>query len=208
LHQAAAPPARQLFQIFHANDKNLCPAMVRRNRRSKQATFCHGCGRQIKRRSNKEQEKTAPGILTLALPHCDPAGRRANLAFVKRGSAMIDTPTIAILLEQWIEAFNSRDLDRHMQLYADDATLFGSTDQLKIGRDAIRQYFAARGPGVRVKSYPMPRIAELGSDVAATAGFVDFADGDTPSPYRMTWVLVRRAGNWRIAQHHGSPRRQ
>jgi uncharacterized protein (TIGR02246 family) len=121
---------------------------------------------------------------------------------------MTGTPTIALLLEQWIDAFNSRALDRHMALYVEDATLFGSTDDLKIGREAIRRYFGARGPGVRVKSYPMPRVAELGPDAAATAGFVEFADGDTPSPYRMTWVLVRRGGDWRIAQHHGSPRRE
>jgi uncharacterized protein (TIGR02246 family) len=120
---------------------------------------------------------------------------------------MTGTPTIALLLAQWIEAFNGRDLDQHMQLYTEDATLFGSTDALKVGRAAIRQYFAALGPGVRVKSYPMPRIAELGPDAAATAGFVEFTDGETPSPYRMTWVLVRRGGDWRIAQHHGSPRK-
>jgi uncharacterized protein (TIGR02246 family) len=121
---------------------------------------------------------------------------------------MTDTPTIPLLVAQWTSAFNDRDLDRHVALYTEDATLFGSTDALKVGRDAIRRYFAALGPGVRVKSYPAPRIAELGPDAAATAGFVDFADGETPSPYRMTWVLVRRGGDWKIAQHHGSPRKE
>ena len=52
----------------------------------------------------------------------------------------------------------------------------------------------------------MPHVRELEANVAVTAGFVEFADGDTPSPYRMTWVLVRHDGNWRITQHHGSPR--
>ena len=52
----------------------------------------------------------------------------------------------------------------------------------------------------------MPQVRDVGGDVKVTAGFVEFADGDTPSPYRMTWVLVRRDGNWRITQHHGSPR--
>jgi uncharacterized protein (TIGR02246 family) len=120
---------------------------------------------------------------------------------------MIETPTIESLLETWIEAFNSRDLDRHMALYLEDATLFGSVDELQVGRDRIRAYFAGRPPAVKVLSYPMPRLAELGPDVAVTAGHVEFADGEEPMPYRMTWVLVRRGGNWRIAQHHGSPRR-
>jgi uncharacterized protein (TIGR02246 family) len=120
---------------------------------------------------------------------------------------MSKTPTVEILLEKWIEAFNSRDLDRHMALYLEDATLFGSVDELQVGRDRIRAYFERRPPAVKVLAYPMPRLAELGPDVAVTAGDVEFADGEEPMPYRMTWVLVRREGNWRIAQHHGSPRR-
>ena len=117
------------------------------------------------------------------------------------------TPTVEDLLAQWIEAFDRHDLDRHMALYTEDATLFGSVDELKVGRDAIRAYFAGRAPDVRVKSYPMPQVRMLTADVAVTAGFVDFAEGDTPSPYRMTWVLVRQHGDWKITQHHGSPRR-
>ena len=120
---------------------------------------------------------------------------------------MIETPTVESLLKQWVEAFNSRDLDRHVQLYTEDATLFGAVDELKVGRDAIRAYFGGRGPGVHVKDYPMPRVTALGPDVRLTAGHVDFADGEELVPYRMTWDLVTRAGNWRIAQHHGSPRR-
>jgi uncharacterized protein (TIGR02246 family) len=119
---------------------------------------------------------------------------------------MTETPTIESLLMQWIETFNNRDLDRQMSLYTQDATLFGSVDPLQIGRERIREYFGGRGPGVRVESYPMPRVAQLAPDLAVTAGHVEFADGDKPMPYRMTWVLVRRDGSWRIAQHHGSPR--
>jgi uncharacterized protein (TIGR02246 family) len=110
-------------------------------------------------------------------------------------------------LAQWIDAFNAHDLDRHVALYAQNATLFGSVDELQIGREAIRSYFGGRGPGVHVASYPMPRVTMIGDDVALTAGHVEFADGNTPMPYRVTWVLVREAGEWRIAQHHGSPRR-
>jgi uncharacterized protein (TIGR02246 family) len=119
---------------------------------------------------------------------------------------MAATPTIESLHARWVEAFNSHDLDRHMELYAGDAILFGSVDELQDGRAAIRAYFGRRGAGVRVKSYPMPEVRQLTVDVAVTAGHVDFADGSQLSPYRMTWVLVRREGNWRIAQHHGSPR--
>lgn len=120
---------------------------------------------------------------------------------------MTRTPTVEALLAEWIAAFNAHDLDRHMALYTQDATLFGSVDELKLDREAIRSYFAGRPPGMRVKSYPMPHLRMIADDVAVTAGHVDFADGEEPSPYRMTWVLVRRDGDWKITQHHGSPRR-
>jgi uncharacterized protein (TIGR02246 family) len=120
---------------------------------------------------------------------------------------MTATSTVESLLAAWIAAFNSHDLDRHMALYLEDAVLFGSVDELQVGRDAIRGYFSRVPATVRVKAYPMPLVREVAPDVVVTAGHVDFADGDEPSPYRMTWVLVRRDGNWRIAQHHGSPRR-
>lgn len=119
---------------------------------------------------------------------------------------MASTPTIEHLLDQWITAFNDHDLDRHMFLYSEDATLFGSVDALKVGREAIRTYFGERPSGVRVKSYPMPNVRTIAPDVAVTAGHVEFADGDAVSPYRMTWVLVRTNGDWRITQHHGSPK--
>ena len=119
---------------------------------------------------------------------------------------MTATPTVEALLAEWIAAFNAHDLDRHMALYTENAILFGSVDELQKGRENIRGYFGRRPPGMRVKSYPMPEVREVTPDVVVTGGHVDFADGDKPSPYRMTWVLVHHDGNWRIAQHHGSPR--
>lgn len=123
------------------------------------------------------------------------------------GFEMAETPTVEQFLKHWIAAFNSHDLDAHMELYLEDATLFGAVDELKVGRDAIRTYFGGRVPGMRVANYPMPRTRMLTPDIALTSGHVDFADGEQLSPYRMTWVLVKQDGNWRIAQHHGSPRK-
>lgn len=120
---------------------------------------------------------------------------------------MAQTPTVESLHQQWIEAFNAHDLDRHMALYMPDALLFGAVDELQVGRPAIRDYFAKRSPHMRVSRYVMPKVSMLAADVAATAGHVDFADDVDVMPYRMTWALVRQDGNWRIAQHHGSPRR-
>jgi uncharacterized protein (TIGR02246 family) len=119
---------------------------------------------------------------------------------------MTSTPTIETLLTEWIAAFNAHDLDRHMALYMEDAVLFGSVNELQDGREAIRRYFAGRPAGVRVVAYPAPVVRHIASGVAVTAAHVDFTDGTAPMPYRVTWTLVQSGGNWRIAQHHGSPR--
>jgi uncharacterized protein (TIGR02246 family) len=119
---------------------------------------------------------------------------------------MTTPKTIEELHHQWVEAFNRHDLDTHVALYTEDALLFGSVPELIVGRDAIRRYFGGRGPLVRVAQYPFPRVVMIRPDVAATAAHVDFADGDKPMPYRVTWMLVQQQGVWRIAQHHGSPR--
>lgn len=127
---------------------------------------------------------------------------------MRQGAAkMSDTESVEAFHAAWIAAFNSHDLDRHMSLYMEDAVLFGSVDALQVGRQAIRAYFSRRPTDTRVKTYPVPLVRFLGPDLAITAGHVDFANGEALSPYRMTWVLVRHDGNWRIAQHHGSPRR-
>ena len=81
---------------------------------------------------------------------------------------MADTPTVEALLAEWIAAFNAHDLDRHMRLYTQDAILFGSVDELKVGRPAIRAYFAARPPTVRVRRYPIPLVRDLAPDVKIT----------------------------------------
>lgn len=119
---------------------------------------------------------------------------------------MASNATVEGLHAAWVDAFNSHDLDRHMTLYTEDAVLFGSVAELQVGRETIRTYFSKRGPGVHVVSYPMPLVKQLSEYIAMTAGHVDFADGNIPMPYRMTWVLVRQDGGWRIIQHHGSPR--
>jgi uncharacterized protein (TIGR02246 family) len=118
---------------------------------------------------------------------------------------MTQTPTIEHLLAQWIDAFDQHDLDKHMELYTEDALLFGSVDVLQNGREAVRSYFKAVGPHVQVLSYPMPVVRQSSENFALTAGYVTFVEGTVKSPFRMTWALVKKEGNWRIAQHHGSP---
>jgi uncharacterized protein (TIGR02246 family) len=108
--------------------------------------------------------------------------------------------------DDWVAAFNSHDLDRHMALYRPEAVLFGSIAELVVGREAIRGYFGKRPRSVQVRRYGPLEVRGIGPDAVCTAAHVDFAHGDEPMPYRMTWVLLRNGGSWQILQHHGSPR--
>jgi uncharacterized protein (TIGR02246 family) len=128
------------------------------------------------------------------------------LASAKQEGHMADLSTLEGFHKRWIEVFNSHNLDAHAALYTEDAMLFGSVPELIIGRAAIKAYFGGRGPKVHVAHYPFPRVVMISDSVAATAAHVDFADGETPMPYRVTWMLVKHHGEWKIAQHHGSPR--
>ena len=140
------------------------------------------------------------------LPSLRKAARETTQASVQGEGCIAPTPTIEALIAAWVEAFNARDLNAHVALYTHDATLFGSRPVLSIGREAIRAYFAALGPEVRAERFHEPQVIHPTPQTAAIAAFVDFVDGVVPSPYRMTWMAVQRDGEWRIAQHHGSPR--
>lgn len=119
---------------------------------------------------------------------------------------MSPTPTLDSLRTQWVDAFNSHDLDTHVGLYTPDAMLFGSHDEMYRGQEGVRRYFGGQPALASVRSYPAPVVVQISEDVAVTAGYIDFADGEMLLPYRLTWTVVRLDGNWRIAQHHGAPR--
>lgn len=131
----------------------------------------------------------------------------SGIAEARQMTMIIATPTIESVHAQWIAAYNAHDLDHHVALYTQDATLFGGRPDLMIGHVGIRSYFSQFGNTDRVSRFPLPHIVMIRDDVAAAAGYVDFIDGNESVPYRMTWLLTKQDGNWKIAQHHGSPRR-
>lgn len=120
---------------------------------------------------------------------------------------MISTPTIESVHAQWVTAYNTHDLDLHVALYTEDATLFGGRPDLMFGHEGIRAYFSQFGEQDRVNAFPAPHVVMIRDDIAALSGYVDFFDNGQIVPYRMTWLLVKQNGDWKIAQHHGSPRR-
>jgi uncharacterized protein (TIGR02246 family) len=110
---------------------------------------------------------------------------------------------------EWSDAFEKRDVDRLIGLYAPQTAFWGSTNELHTDPEGVRSYFVDLPSTYKRSHYEVPHVLRLGPDVLAASGYVVFVrevDGkDVQLPYRMTHVLVRRAGAWKIATHHASP---
>ena len=111
----------------------------------------------------------------------------------------------------WKAAFEARDLDRLTALYAPRTAFYGSTAAFYDTPAGVRTYFELLPPAYRGADFATPHIVQLGPDAFAATGEVTFhrddgADAMTALPFRITHVLVRDGGAWKIATHHASPR--
>jgi uncharacterized protein (TIGR02246 family) len=131
--------------------------------------------------------------------------------------AMASTPALAgpaeeasAIVDQWSATYSANDRDALVKLYAPDALLLGTTDQVATrGTAAIREYFVALEKGGRKNIIKEKDVTVLGPEAAVVAGFYDFARKEQnyePRPSRFTMVIVKRDGRWLIAHHHSSPR--
>jgi uncharacterized protein (TIGR02246 family) len=111
----------------------------------------------------------------------------------------------------WTRAFEARDLTALSGLYAEDTAFYGSTAAFYSTPAGVRTYFEILPLSYKRSDYKVPHVVRLGEDAMAATGEVTFyreeADGTvTELPFRMTHVLVRQGGDWKIATHHASPR--
>jgi uncharacterized protein (TIGR02246 family) len=115
------------------------------------------------------------------------------------------------VVDHWVTAFNSNDVDALVSLYAPDAILLGSTGlTLKEGSEAIRGYFsrlAKSGDKVVIRDR---KIVVLDDNVAYVTGFYEFSavrNGEVKKSWAgFSIVLVKHANDWLIAHHHSSQR--
>ncbi len=110
----------------------------------------------------------------------------------------------------WKQAFEAREFDKLAALYADNTAFYGSTRTFYSTPAGVREYFRVLPPNFVRSDYEVPHIVRLGDNAMAATGEVMFYTEDdgklTERPFRMTHVLVRENGQWKIATHHASPR--
>jgi len=121
------------------------------------------------------------------------------------GSTTADT--VAGVMGRWASAFTKLDAKALASLYSKNAFFFGSNPNLYRGQDGVAAYFAGlprwASPTVQFTDV---KTAPAGPDVINVAGTATFLveQGAEPLSVRISWVIVREDGDWKIVNHHVS----
>jgi len=118
---------------------------------------------------------------------------------------------VAAAAEAWSDAGRTWDPAAIARGYTDDAVFFGGRPGLQQGSAGVRAYFDSYVGTITSARLTLrdQQVFRLAPDVILAQGFghfaLGFADGrSTDTVQRTTLVLVRRAGQWKILQHHFS----
>jgi ketosteroid isomerase-like protein len=108
---------------------------------------------------------------------------------------------------KWAASFSKLDAEALASLYSNGVFFFGSNPTLYRGRDGVTAYFNAlprwASPSVR---FTEVRTAQVNPDLINFAGTANFDLGDEAPPLsvKITWVIAREDGEWKIVSHHVS----
>jgi uncharacterized protein (TIGR02246 family) len=111
------------------------------------------------------------------------------------------------IIEKWSAGFSKLDAAVLASLYSKRAFFFGSNPALYRGRDGVAAYFNAlprwRSPAVQFTDVVTELVSPDLINMAAIASFV-VDEGATTLSVKITWVIAREDGDWKIVSHHVS----
>ena len=114
---------------------------------------------------------------------------------------------VSTIMGRWATAFGKLDAGALASLYARNAFFFGSNPNLYRGNDGVQAYFEGlprwSSPSVQFTDVRTAHVAADVINVAGTATFVVDANAE-PLVVKITWVIVREDGEWKIVSHHVS----
>lgn len=114
---------------------------------------------------------------------------------------------VSAIIEKWLAGFSKLDAAALASLYSRNAFFFGSNPLLYRGRDGVAAYFNGlprwRSPTVQFTDVRTELIAPDLINFAAIASFV-LDDGAKTLSVKITWVIAREDGDWKIVSHHVS----
>jgi uncharacterized protein (TIGR02246 family) len=115
-------------------------------------------------------------------------------------------------LERWADAFNSGDFDKVAGMYTPDALLFATySPNLASNPEDVRRAFKTAAVTKAKVALGEHSAVVLSNDAVVIAGFYDYlipTDKGQPTVFkvRFSFVLVKRADQWQIANQHLSIR--
>jgi uncharacterized protein (TIGR02246 family) len=114
---------------------------------------------------------------------------------------------VSAVIEKWSAGFSRLDAAALASLYSNSAFFFGSNPALYRGRDGVAAYFNAlprwRSQAVQFSDVMTGLAGPDLINMAATALFV-VDEGATTLAVKISWVIVREDGDWKIVSHHVS----
>ena len=110
-------------------------------------------------------------------------------------------------MAKWADIFSRFDADAQASLYSKNALFFGSKPTLYRGRDGVAAYFSGLAKwSSREVTFTDVVAVPAGDDVINVAAIANFVidKGVTTLSVKITWVIVREDGDWKIVSHHVS----
>ena len=108
---------------------------------------------------------------------------------------------------RWAAGFSKLDAAALALLYSNHALFFGSNPTLYRGRDGVAAYFNAlprwASPAVQFTDVVTAPVNPDLINFAGTASFV-VGEDNPPLSVKITWVIAREDGEWKIVSHHVS----
>lgn len=123
----------------------------------------------------------------------------------------VEHEALASILAQWNEAGANWDGDRLAALFTPDALFFGSTTRRYVGRE-IREYYGLFP--VKMCRFDFSDMASVVVDAStvASCGTLLLSQSlvsgkQLKVKLRLSLVMVKKDGHWKILQHHVAPTR-
>jgi ketosteroid isomerase-like protein len=113
------------------------------------------------------------------------------------------------IMTKWAEYFSKFDAEAQASLYSRNALFYGSKPTLYRRRDGVAAYFNGLAKwSSREVTFTDVVLVPAGDDVINVAGIANFVvdKGVTKLSVKITWVIVREEGDWKILSHHVSSR--
>ncbi|MET3995478.1 nuclear transport factor 2 family protein [Bradyrhizobium sp. 215_C5_N1_1] len=116
---------------------------------------------------------------------------------------------VSAIIAKWCAGFATLDAAALSSLYAKNAFFFGSNPRLYRGRDGVADYFNGlprwRQPSAAFSDVNAGQAGPDLINMGATITF-DLAGERDDLVVKMSWVIIREDGDWKIVNHHASAR--